>query len=203
MLLLELVLILLFLLLMVLVPVTCGVLLRHRCPRYATRAERIGVAAAVVMVIAAVGSGVIVNGPTLSDRNLFPWKNAVAVVLAAPFGMLFAFAATRVWRCFCSVPFATTSTIVLETGVQNSVLALGIASLSASKAGFDVHANFRLQLIMISWGIFVTIEAGLVTLLLRWIASRNSDPTDRSIHGSATHVVEVVDYSERPKSAYL
>ena len=68
----------------------------------------------------------------------------------------------HVLRCWARVPLRVTATIVIETGVQNTVLALAIANLTTSAAGLTNAEAFRLQLLVIVWGVVVSIEAIVV-----------------------------------------
>ena len=99
-----------------------------------------------------------------------PWKNLAAVTLVAPLGMTSAFAATlAIGLCRGErMGLQPMATIVIETGVQNSVLAMAIVSLSYSVSLANSIVFFQLQLIVIMWGIMVSFEALCVTLVFRW-----------------------------------
>jgi predicted Na+-dependent transporter len=157
-------------LLMVLLPCLCGIWLRFRHPRKAKIAEKVGTIGAALLILSSIVVGVATNIDTLSDSEVLPWKNIVAVMLVAPIGMAFALlAAFVIDKCRGErTPLPALATIVIETGVQNSVLAMAIVSLSYSAALAGTPAFFQLQLIVIMWGIMVSFEALCVTLVFRW-----------------------------------
>ena len=153
---------------MVLLPAGIGVALRHYRARWASRAEKIGAVGGVVLIISSIFAGLIQNGSSISDAELLPWKNAIAVILIAPIGMVFALLAAVSLNALVAekLPLASVATLVIETGVQNTVLALAICTLTTSS--WPAVAAFRMQLIPILWGIFVSSEACIVMLLFRW-----------------------------------
>ena len=95
-------------------------------------AEKVGQIGAV-LILSSIFVGLVTNIDVLSDAEILPWKNLAAVTLVAPLGMTFApprpghRPVSR--RAYGLQPMAT---IVIETGVQNSVLAMAIVSLSYS-----------------------------------------------------------------------
>ena len=157
-------------LLMVLIPGVGGIWLRAHHPSKAKIAGKVGTFGAALLIVSSILVGFITNIDTLADANILPWKNIVAVMLVAPLGMAFAFAATLVIGKFRGqrIELPAMATIVIETGVQNSVLAMAIVSLSYSSKLANTLTFFQLQLIVIMWGIMVSFEALCVTLVFRW-----------------------------------
>lgn len=157
-------------LLMVLIPAIIGIWLRSKDPVKAKYAEKVGTAGAALLILSSIVVGIATNFDTLTDENTLPWKNVVAVTLVAPLGMLAASLATFVIKKHSNydIDMPAVATIVLETGVQNSVLAMAIVSLSYSSTHAGTPVFFQLQLIVIVWGILVSFEALLVTLAFRW-----------------------------------
>ena len=164
---------------MVLLPASVGVALRHKSAKWAKRAETLGAVSSAVLIASSVSVGLIQNASTLSDATLVPWKNVVAVALVSPIGM--SFAAFAVWlqqlpacrHVMCrskKLPLSSIATIVLETGIQNTVLALAIVTLYTS--AWAAERAFRLQLIPILWGIFVSSEAVLMMFGFRYFLAR-------------------------------
>jgi len=153
---------------MVLIPAGIGVTLRHRQPQWAKRAEKVGAVGGVLLIVSSIFAGLIQNGSSIGDAELLPWRNAVAVILIAPIGMVFALLAAVSLNAIVAekLPLASVATVVIETGVQNTVLALAICTLTTSS--WPAAAAFRMQLIPILWGIFVSTEACVVMLLFRW-----------------------------------
>ena len=82
-----------FSLLMVMVPAALGIQLRRTHKRYAQKAETCGAVAGGIMVGSSIGVGLANNAASLSDTELVPWKNVVAVSMVAPLGMAFALGA--------------------------------------------------------------------------------------------------------------
>ena len=166
-------------LLMVLVPAALGVLLRHNNPKWAKRAEKVGAISGGVLVATSTFVGLISNGKSLGYSELFPWKNGFSVCLVAPLGMLFALFAVGLLNTPCCLkllekptPLPVLATVVMETGIQNTVLALAICTLTST--GWTRDAAFRLQLLPIMWGLFVSTEAVLVMFLFRWLVGRDA-----------------------------
>jgi len=165
---------------MVLVPAAFGVALRHRSEKWAARAEKLGAVSGAVLIISSTFAGLIQNSATISDATLVPWKNVVGVALVAPAGM--AFAALAVWlfqlpACTAAIgrkpgwlPYPSMVTIVLETGIQNTVLAIAIVTLMTRT--WSAGAAFRLQLIPILWGICVSAEAVVIMFVFRYFLTR-------------------------------
>ena len=176
-------------LLMVLIPAGIGVALRAYRRNWAKRAEKLGAISGAVLILSSATAGLIQNRDTLAEASLFPWKNGLAVCLVSPIGMVAVLLAAacldlpfcrRAGCCFQTaqwerLPLPALSTIILETGIQNTVLSLAIATLTARDWSTD--AAFRLQLISIMWGLIVSTEAIFVMLLLRALNQRWK-PTD-------------------------
>ena len=168
-------------LLMVLVPAAIGISLRYHRPRLARRAEQLGALSGGVLIATSTFAGLIQNRKALGVEELFPWKNAASVCLVAPVGMLCALGATlalnapgcrRLLRTQ-PTPLPVLATVVMETGIQNTVLALAIINLMSASWHADVA--FRLQLIPIMWGIVVSTEAVFVMFLFRYLIRRHGD----------------------------
>ena len=151
-----------------------------RSEKWAARAEKLGAVSGAVLIISSTFAGLIQNSATISDATLVPWKNVVGVALVAPAGM--AFAALAVWlfqlpACTAAIgrkpgwlPYPSMVTIVLETGIQNTVLAIAIVTLMTRT--WSAGAAFRLQLIPILWGICVSAEAVVIMFVFRYFLTR-------------------------------
>ena len=165
-------------LLMVLLPAALGIVLRHYRPNAAKYAERLGAVSGGVLILTSTFVGLITNGRTLGVSELFPWTTAVGVCLVAPVGMLSALGAMVLLRTPCCVqrtggertPLPVVATVVMETGIQNTVIALAICTLTS--AGWSRDAAFRLQLMPIMWGLVVSTEAVVVMLVFRLLIGR-------------------------------
>ena len=92
----------------------------------------------------------------------------MAVSLVAPLGMasaalvLFGYGRCQEQR----LDLPDQATVIIETGVQNTVLALAIVTLTFGDDK-DSKRFFRKQLIIIFWGIIVTLEAAAVMYFFR------------------------------------
>lgn len=165
-------------LLMVLVPAALGIAIRHFNKRWASRVEKLGAASGAVLILSSACAGLIQNRSTLSRSDLLPWQNVLAVCLVAPLGMLCAVVATLSFNLSCvrpgceRLPLPAIATVVMETGIQNTVLALAILTYTAKD--WTADASFRLQLISIMWGLFVSIEAIGVMALFRCLIQRTA-----------------------------
>tara|TARA_B110000091_G_scaffold164449_2_gene175688 strand:+ start:637 stop:1836 length:1200 start_codon:yes stop_codon:yes gene_type:complete len=176
-----------FSLLMVLIPASIGICLRKYNDKWADCAEKIGALGGMFLILASIVAGLASNINTLSDSSLIPVTNVVSVFLVAPIGMLFAFSAILILQRVqqsgqcggCTgnakvdgdgvghtVPMPSMATIVIETGVQNTVLAMAIMTLSFSSTATP-HQYFRMQLLVILWGIVVSFEASIVMCIFR------------------------------------
>lgn len=177
-------------LMLVLLPAAVGVHVRRVSPRrWGPRAERLGAVGGAVLILSSIFAGVAQNSNTLSDATLLPLKNALAVSVVAPIGMLFALLALRLLRCFVPVPLPVAATVVLETGVQNTVLALAIANLATAGPQFSKAESLRLQLLTITWGLVVSAEALVATAIFRHLqarASRTPSPPSAAPSGVLT-----------------
>lgn len=160
-------------LLMVLVPAALGVALRHYKPPLARRAEQLGALSGAILIATSTFAGLVQNRDALAVQELFPWKNGVSVCFVAPLGMIAAWAVAMLVDTPCCLrlrqaprmPRAVLATVVMETGIQNTVLALAIVSLMS--ADWSADASFRLKLIPIMWGIVVSTQAVFVMLAFR------------------------------------
>lgn len=179
---------------MVLVPASLGIWLRRCTDKWADRAEKCGALGGGLLIAASIVAGLVSNFKVLSDATLFPWKNVVSVFLVAPIGMIFALAALLTLQyaqqqgyCFPgkgdarekTVPLPVIATIVIETGVQNTVLAMAIATLSLS-AAIEATEYLRVQLLIMFWGVVVSFEASCVMLICRYLTGREGSRTPSS-----------------------
>ena len=175
-----------FSLLMVLIPASIGIYLRQYNAKWADCAEKVGALGGLFLILASIVAGLASNINTLSDSSLIPLTNIASVFLVAPIGMLFAFSAISILQCLqksgqcigstakkngegqdVTVPLPSMATIVIETGVQNTVLAMAIMTLSFSSTATS-HQYFRMQLLVILWGIVVSFEASIVMCIFRY-----------------------------------
>ena len=86
-----------------------------------------------------------------------------------------------------TVPMPSMATIVIETGVQNTVLAMAIMTLSFSSTATP-HQYFRMQLLVILWGIVVSFEASLVMCIFRVKISKLNNKKNCDATESGTEI---------------
>jgi predicted Na+-dependent transporter len=174
-------------LLVVIVPATCGVLLRSRRPHAARIWERFGAALGIAVTVLAILVVVIMNRDTLALEETRPTPGAwAAVALAAPSGMLFALLVLlgihgiRERWCPCGgqstsaqinqrpIGIPVIVTVVLETGIQNVPLALAVMNVTLAAGDFTTEQIIGSQLLAGMWTVITTVEGVVVMLLSRW-----------------------------------
>ena len=162
-----------FSLFLVLFPTLAGIWLREKRESSAKIAGKVGQIGSVLLIASSIVVGFVTNFNTLANAEILPWKNIIAVILVAPLGMAFAITVTFSLRnCYGKhIELPAIATIAIETGVQNTVLAMAIVSLSFSAKLANTVAFLQLQIIVIMWGIIVSLEALCVTLVFRWNVS--------------------------------
>jgi predicted Na+-dependent transporter len=79
------------------------------------------------------------------------------------------------------VPLPSVATIVIETGVQNTVLAMAIMTLSFSSTA-NASDYLRMQLLIVLWGIVVSFEASVAVCVFRYFITQKGE-NDRSNNG--------------------
>ena len=168
---------------LVLIPSIFGVYLRYKSEKHAKIGERIGAGGGALMVFAAIISGFTANGDVLADREILPVTTIVSVCLVSPMGMLLSFVIVK----FLPLPgekisLQNTMTIALETGIQNTVLALAIVNISFHD--LPAFELFQAQFFPICWGLFVLMEGAAVILLYRLYLRYQSKRGVMSVEGA-------------------
>lgn len=156
-------------LLLVLIPASYGMYQRNRGPEGKAQAdllENIASKVGVLFIIAAVFIGLQENMHLLSSS----WQVWAASLLPIPIGMFFGFAAGSLLLGCVSEKgklIPNLKTIMLETGVQNSTLAVSIITLSIP-AGADRTEMLTVPLL---YSLGLVVEGAVATLLMRtmWI----------------------------------
>jgi BASS family bile acid:Na+ symporter len=145
-------------LLVVLVPVAIGMYIRHRSERVAAIVERVGSLAGVAVLILLVVSGLIRNSSLLTE---LPAGVYVATIGLSVIGITLGYGSAAL------LGLATPSrrAIGLETGIQNSPLALAIIV-----ATFPAGEQAALMTPVLVYAFFVLVVAATVTAAWRLLA---------------------------------
>jgi BASS family bile acid:Na+ symporter len=140
---------------LVLVPVMLGMWIRGRNPALAARVEQVGSVSGVLVLVLLVGSSLLRNADVLSQVPADGYLAAIAVGLCG-MGLGYGFAGAL------RLPEASRRAVALETGIQNSPLALGIIV-----ASFPAAAQDRMLWLPLAYALFVLISASMATLIFR------------------------------------
>ena len=120
----------------------------------------------------------------MEDRQLLPINAIGAVAAVSPIGCIFALAACALLRLArpllparCrgaaadAAAYPQIVAVVLETGVQNTPLALAVVQLTLADAPAELASA---TVVSAAWGVLVTLEAALVTAAARAWGRRKS-----------------------------
>jgi len=156
-------------LLLVLIPASYGMYQRNRGPDGQAQAdmlENIASKVGVAFIVAAVIIGLSENSHLLSSS----WEVWAASLLPVPIGMFFGYAFGRpLLGCVSEkgrlIP--SLKTIMLETGVQNSTLAVSIITLSTSNG----EQRTEMLTVPLLYSLGLVLEGAVSTVLMRkyWI----------------------------------
>ena len=146
-------------------PAVGGIYLRSKNEKHAKIGERIGAAGGVMMILGAIISGFASNADTLADRNILPVSTLLSVVFVAPMGFLTSFLIARFFPYGEKIKLQNVITICLETGIQNTVLALAIINVSFNE--MDPFLFFQAQFFPICWGLFTLMEGFTLAMMFR------------------------------------
>lgn len=143
-------------LVVVLVPVIIGVAIRRKSVRWATIIERVGSIAGIVVLLLLVGSGLLHNYNLLLSSD---WRIYAACIGLGAIGMALGYAAARASRLEISACRA----VALETGIQNSPLAIAIVIVS-----FAESLHLEMLRLPLMYALFVLLTSSIVTLVFRF-----------------------------------
>lgn len=142
-------------LVLVLVPVAIGIGIRANSEATAAKAERLGSASGVVVLVLLIGSSLWRNH---ADLALIPPAGYLAATALGVSGMLLGYAVARAARMGRSQRRA----VALETGIQNSPLAFAIIL-----AAFPEAEQAKVLWLPMLYALCVLISASVVTLVFR------------------------------------
>lgn len=154
-------------LLVVLIPVSIGILIRHKSEKIA---NVLGKSASFIGVVF-IGIAIIYG--SVSDSRIFDsnWGTflaaAVMLIVACTFGY-FASRLARLRHKYCR-------TVALETGIQNTTLTLSIISFAF---GDDKELRDEMFVFPLLFSFFLVIEAALLTILFRYMSRHEVDEDD-------------------------
>lgn len=143
-------------------PVGLGIGLRYLSPRAAFWLEKAASAVGSVFILAALVAGVVTNLHLFSES----WKLWVASAVLMPIGGTMGYVNSRLAR----LPVSACRTICLETGLQNSTLALSILAFSFEGPRFRTMAVFPLL-----YSLFLLVDGTLLTLLFRFLSWKEGE----------------------------
>jgi BASS family bile acid:Na+ symporter len=162
-----------------LIPVAVGMAMRRRFgPQFAKRAERIGSALGVLLLVVLIVMTVVRNRHLLALAT--PTMYVAAVALGAA-GMLVGLLSAKLW----GLPPAQQRTVSFETGVQNPPLCVAILV-----AAFPPESHVDLLRVPVLYVLFVMSEAIIATLLYRRLDARPS-ATPLAAAGAGTEPAEI------------
>ena len=137
-----------------------------------------------IVILSAIVVGFAGNADVLEDRQLLPINAIGAVAAVSPIGCIFALAACALLRLArpllparCrgaaadAAAYPQIVAVVLETGVQNTPLALAVVQLTLADAPAELASA---TVVSAAWGVLVTLEAALVTAAARAWGRRKS-----------------------------
>ena len=136
-------------------PACGGIYLRSKNEKLAKRGEMVGATGGILMTFGAIISGFTANAATLGNREILPESTIISVIFVAPMGFLTAFIVSKYFPYGPKIKLENIITICLETGIQNTVLALAIINVSFSD--LDPILIFQAQFFPICWGLFVLL----------------------------------------------
>lgn len=145
-------------LVVVLLPVALGMLIRSRSERAAAAAERIGSLAGVAVLLLLIASSLYRNGHLLATLSGSLYLATIGLGLL---GIALGYAAAT----FAGLSRPERRAVGLETGIQNSPLALGIIV-----ATFPESEHMELMIPPLMYALFVLISSTIVSLVWRQTA---------------------------------
>ncbi len=139
-------------LVIMLVPLAVGMLIRAKRPGWAPGVEKAGSWSGIGVL------GLLIATGLLKNHELFlgiPWQGFVAAIGLGSVGMGLGYLVAKVAR----LGEASRRAVALETGIQNSPLALGVIGLS-----FPEAVQVEMMTLPLLYALFVLMSAGAVTL---------------------------------------
>jgi BASS family bile acid:Na+ symporter len=151
-------------LLLVLVPVALGMFIRSRSVAWAERVEKVGSASGIGVLILLIVSGLVNNNAIFT---LIPFGGYIAAISLGLIGMVLGYLAAALGGLMEPQRRA----VALETGIQNSPLAIAIILASFPASSHDVM--LRLPLL---YALCILITSTALALALRMLGASGPNP---------------------------
>lgn len=152
-------------LVLILVPVAAGMRIALRSPALAKRVERVGAWSGTAVLALILASSLLRNGDRFAQIPLSGYLAALGLGSA---GMLLGWIAARVAR----LPAADRRAVALETGIQNSPLAIGMISLS-----FPSPLRDEMLVLPLLYALLVLVTASVAAAVFRMLDDRAARAT--------------------------
>ena len=156
----------------VILPVAIGMGVRSFSSRWANILEKVASVVGMLFIVAALVAGIITNQHVFTES----WKLWLASAVLMPIGGIMGYTNARLAR----LPANACRTICLETGLQNSTLALAILAFSFP----DAETFSAVSVFPLLYSLFLLIDGVLITIAFRYISrgeeyiSEGKTPTD-------------------------
>ena len=161
-------------LVVLLVPTVLGMVLRKLNPNIGATIELLGGFMGIVVIVFLVATWVPRNHQLLAET---PWLVYFAAIGLGLIGMALGYALARLLRQDNNR--SRSSTIALETGIQNGPLAVLIVTLSIATT-----IQQEVLLIPVLYSLFIVVSSSVVTVFFRRIATRETLARDRMKAGA-------------------
>mmetsp|Transcript_88447 Transcript_88447/g.156866 ORF Transcript_88447/g.156866 Transcript_88447/m.156866 type:complete len:327 (+) Transcript_88447:51-1031(+) len=145
-------------LVMVLAPVTMGMLVKHKSSRWAHYVEKAASYLGMAFIMTALIGGLASNQDALAQS----WKLWVAASVLMPVGSGMGYLISY----GVGLPSRACRTVCLETGLQNSTLALAVLAFS-----FPDPATFKaVSVFPLLYSLFLLVDGALITLMFNYLS---------------------------------
>lgn len=173
-------------LLLVIVPVTLGIVLKTKSDKWAKRAEIAGAIIGTAFIIAALVVGIVET-----DVHKSNWRVWLVGGLMEPIGAAFGYGVSYLLKLHPR----DCRTVSLETGVQNSSLAIAIASLS-----FDGQIRDDVLVFPFMYSFFYCVNSIWIVVLYRYLAKYDPPLPGSQAEAEKNADKELVAMSSTPTS---
>jgi len=150
-------------LVVVILPVGIGMAVRYFSSKGAKIIEKVASVIGMLFILAALVAGVVTNLHVFAES----WKLWFASAVLMPIGGIMGYTNALLAR----LPPSACRTISLETGLQNSTLALAILAFSFP----DAETFSAVSVFPLLYSLFLLIDGVLITMVFRYISRREVD----------------------------
>lgn len=145
-----------------LIPAVIGLIIKHKSPRWGKNLEEIGAGIGLLFIIVLIVTWVPNN---LEFLKGIPWQIYAASVALGLVGFTFGYVMSRILK----LSGRWSRTVALETGIQNTPLAIAIVLLSFSDEG---GLKGEVLAFPALYSIFIVLNSTWVTYMLRILTRR-------------------------------